>query len=204
MKLYFSPGSCALATHIALAESGLPYEIEAVNLRVDPHTTASGAVFTTINPKGYVPALVLDNGEILTEGQVLLQYVADQVPDKKLAPAAGTIARYRMMEWLSFISTEIHKAYKPLWMPTASMEAKDAAWAQLSRRFDYLNRELSDKDYLLGAFSAADCYLFVTLSWADNAVIKRSIDGWTNLSAFMKRMKERASVRKAMKEEGLL
>lgn len=202
MKLYFAPGSCALATHIALAESGLPYETESVNLRETPHKTASGIVFTTINPKGYVPALQLDNGEILTEGPVLLQYVADQAPEKKLAPAAGTLERYRMLEWLAFVSAEIHKTYKPLWTPTASAEAKDAAWAQLSQRFEYVDRALSDKEYLLGAFSVADCYLYVTLSWTK--VVGRSVENWPNLVAFVQRMEAQPSVQKAMKEEGLI
>lgn len=202
MKLYFSPGSCALAVHIALAESGLPYEAEAVNLRENPHTTAGGVVYTTINPKGYVPTLLLDNGEILTEGQVLLQYIADQVPEKQIAPAAGTLKRYRMMEWLSFISSEVHKAYKPLWIPTASAEKKDAAWAVLSQRFEYINHELGNREYLLGSFTVADCYLYVVLTWADR--LKRSTDAWPDLQAFVKRMNIRPSVQKALKEEGLI
>ncbi len=201
MKLYFAPGSCALATHIALAESGLPYEIEAVDLHQNPHTTASGVAFTTINPKGYVPALVLDNGETLTEAQVILQYIADHATGEQIAPEAGTLKRYRMMEWLAFLASEIHKSYAPLWTPSASTEEKNVAWATLSKRFGYIDHELNGKEYLLGSFSVADCYLYVMLLWTKQ--LKLSIDTWPNLQALVKRMAARSAVQQAMKEERL-
>ena len=156
MKLYYAPGACSLASHIALAESGLAFSVEKVNLRETPHRTESGADFVAINPKGYVPALVLDGGELLTEGAAILQYVADQAPERGLAPANGTLARYRLQEWLNFIATEIHKSFGPMWNPQSSQEVKDATWARLSARFDWIVGELGEQDYLLGGFSVAD------------------------------------------------
>ncbi|MCL2309431.1 MAG: glutathione transferase GstA [Proteobacteria bacterium] len=201
MKLYFSPGSCALAVHIALAETGLRYETEAVDLRSTPHKTASGAIYINVNPKGYVPALVLDNGEILTEGQVLLQYVADLAPQKALAPKAGEFARYRLQEWLAFVSTEIHKGFGPMWNPASTPEQKDAAWARLASRIAYVNEALSDTEYLMGHYSVADAYLFTCLRWT--GFFKRPLTDYPNVLKWMERVIARPAVKQAMQEEGL-
>ncbi len=202
MKLYYSPGSCALAVHIILIESGLNYETESVNLRQQPIQTASGVVFNTISPKGYVPALIINAGQLLTESQVLLQYVADQATSKQLIPVAGTLARYQTQEWLAFIATEIHKGFAPLWNPAATAEQKEAAWANLAKRLDWLNQELGDKAYLMGDFSVADPYLFTCLNWANYH--QRTLESWTNVVAFMERVRARPATQQALKEEGLI
>ncbi len=202
MKLYYSPAACSLSPHIVLAESGLSYELEKVNLRETPHRTESGVEFSTINSKGYVPALQLDSGEMLTEGVAIVQYIADQVPGKYLAPANGTLARYRLQEWLNFISTEIHKGFGPLWNPANSPEAKDAAWTKLASRIDWLVAQLGGKDYLLGDYSVADAYLFTCLSWAK--YLDRSLDAWPTLAAYLARVAARPAVQQALKAEGLL
>lgn len=202
MKLYYSPAACSLSPHIVLAESGLSYELEKVNLRETPHRTESGVEFSTINSKGYVPALALDNGEVLSEGVAIVQYLADQVPGKYLAPANGTLARYRLQEWLNFISTEIHKGFGPLWSPANSAEVKDAAWAKIASRIDWLVAQLGNKEYLLGDYSVADAYLFTCLNWAK--ILDRSLDNWPQLTAYLARVAARPAVQQAMKEEGLL
>ena len=201
MKLYYGPGSCALASHIALAESGLSYSLDKVNLRENPHRTESGADFSAINSKGYVPALELDNGELLTEGVVILQYIADQVPALALAPIHGTFPRYRLQEWLNFIATEIHKGFGPLWNPANSQEAKDAAWEKLSGRIEWILAQLGNKDYLLGTFSVADAYLFTCLNWAN--FLHLSLDAWPALQAYLARVAARPAVQRVLKEEGL-
>lgn len=201
MKLYYSPAACSLAPHIVLAEAGLSYELEKVNLRETPHRTESGVDFSAINSKGYVPVLELDNGEFLTEGVAIMQYLADLVPDKHLAPANSTLARYRLQEWLNFIATEIHKGFGPLWSPANSAEIKDAAWARLAGRIDWLVAQLGSKEYLLGEFSVADAYLFTCLSWAK--FLERSLDGWPQLTAYLARVAARPAVQQAMAEEGL-
>lgn len=202
MKLYYAPGACSLASHIALAESGLAYSAEKVNLRETPHRTESGADFSALNPKGYVPALDIDGGELLTEGAVILQYIADQAPERSLAPANGTLARYRLQEWLNFIATEIHKGFGPLWNPQNSQEAKDAAWARLSARLDLIVGELGDKDYLLGAFSVADAYLFTCLGWT--RLLKIELTRWPALVAYQARVAARPPVQQVLRDEGLL
>ena len=202
MKLYYAPAACSLSPHIVLAESGLSYELEKVNLREVPHRTESGVEYSKINPKGYVPALMLDNGELLTEGVAIVQYLADQVPGKYLAPANGTLERYRLQEWLNYIATEIHRGFTPLWKTTTSPEAKDAAWANLAGRLDLLAKQLGDKEYLMGDFSVADAYLFTCLSWAK--YLQRSLDTWPTLTAYLARIAARPAVLQAMKEEGLL
>ncbi|MFC4160500.1 glutathione transferase GstA [Chitinimonas lacunae] len=200
MKLYFSPGACSLSPHIVLQESGLPFTLEKVDLRT--HQTAGGTDFYQINPKGYVPALQLDDGQLLTEGPAIVQYVADLAPDKKIAPPNGTLGRVRLQEWLAFIGTEIHKGYSTLWNRDASASDKDAAWKKLSQRYDLVEKQLAEQDYLLGQFSAADAYLFVCTNWA--GMHQRSLDNWPKLQAFMTRMKARPSVQAALKAEGLL
>lgn len=202
MKLYYSPAACSLSPHIVLAESGLAYTLEKVNLRETPHRTESGVDFATINPKGYVPALLLDNGELLTEGVAIVQYIADQVPGKYLAPANGTLARYRLQETLNYIATEIHKGFGPLWSPANSQEVKDAAWEKLAKRIDWLAGQLGSKEYLLGEYSVADAYLFTCLSWAK--YLQRSLDAWPTLTAYLARVAARPAVQQALKAEGLL
>jgi len=202
MKLFYSPGACSLSPHIALAESGLPYSTEKVNLRAEPRLTESGADYRALNPKGYVPALQLDNGEFLTEGPAILQYIADQVPDRKLAPANGTLARYRLQEMLNFISTEVHKGFSPMFR-SQDEAVRDAAWQQLSTRFAMLSDILSRQDYLLAdGFSVADGYLFTCLGWA--RILGRKLDAWPLLQAYVGRIGERPAVMQAMQEEGLL
>lgn len=202
MKLYYTPGACSLASHITLAESGLPHATEKVDLRATPHRTESGADFPTINPKGYVPALALDSGDVLTEGAAILQYIADLAPARKLAPANGTLARYRLQEWLNFIATEIHKGFSPLWNPDTSDKGREAAKTRLAARFDWIVGELGDKDYLLGGFSVADAYLFTCLSWA--ALLQFPLAPWPALVAYQARIAARPAVQQVLKDEGLI
>lgn len=201
MKLFLKSGACSLASHIALEEAGLPYDTESVDL--GSKLTASGADFSKINPKGYVPALLLDGGELLTEGPAILQYVADQVPAKGLAPAAGTMARYQLQSWLTFIGTELHKSFSPFFNPAAGDDWKAAARAMLQRRLGYVNAELAGRSFLMGdAFSVADAYLFTVLSWA--GYIKLDLSDWPALVAFQQRVGARPAVQAVLKAEGLL
>ncbi|MFK3740153.1 glutathione transferase GstA [Massilia sp. TN1-12] len=201
MKLYFSPGACPLASHIALAEAGLDYTLERVDL--GSKRTAGGADFLAVNPKGYVPALELKDGTVLTEGPAIVQFIADLVPDRQLAPANGTLERYRLIEWLNFISAELHKSFSPLFRPTAAPEAKDAARAALRQRLEWVAGQLDGRDYLLGTqFSVADAYLFTVLNWAGR--VQFDLSPWPPLRAYMQRVAERPAVRQAMREEGLI
>lgn len=200
MKLYFKAGACSLSPHIVLEESGLPYETESVDLKTK--VTASGADYWAINPKGYVPALQLDNGELLTEGPAIVQYLADQVPDKKLAPANGTLERYRLQSWLTFIGTELHKSFSPFFNPASSDDWKAAALSNLERRLDYTNSQLAGKSYLLGEdFSVADAYLFTILNWTK--FIKLDLARWPNVAVYHARIAARPAVQAALKSEGL-
>ncbi|GAA5233972.1 glutathione transferase GstA [Verticiella sediminum] len=197
MKLYFAPGTCALSPHIVLAELGLPYETARVDLKT--HQTADGQDYYTINPKGYVPALEVD-GEILTEGPAIVQYLADQKPEAGLVPPVGTLGRARVHEWLTYIGTEIHKNFKPFFA-NGSDEAKAAAKEVLTKRFAYADERLKGRDFLTGdKLSAADPYLFVVGTWAEKVGLPLGDD----LKSFIERMKARAGVQKAMKEQGLL
>jgi glutathione S-transferase len=201
MKLYFSPGACSLSPHIVLAEAGLDYTTEQVDIR--QKRTASGADYTTINPKGYVPALEMKNGGILTEGPAIVQYLADMVPEKKLVPPFGTVERYQMMELLNFISTEIHKNYSPLFRPDSSEDLKAAARANLSKRFGYIASTLEGRDFLTGSqFTVADAYLFTVANWA--GLVKFDLSPWPVLQAFQARVAARPAVQKVMRDEGLL
>ena len=201
MKLYFSPGACSLSPHIILCEAGLQHTIEKVDLR--SKTTASGADFNAINPKGYVPALDIGNGVVLTEGPAIVQYLADQVPDKKLAAPSGSIERYQQISWLNFIGTEVHKNYSPLFNPALSEEFKDHARSNLRKRYSWLNDELGQRDYLAGsAFSVADAYLFVVTNWAK--MVKLDLSDAPNVLAFQKRIGERPAVQEALRAEGLI
>jgi glutathione S-transferase len=201
MKLYYSTGACSLSAHIALREAGLPFELVLASTKT--HTLPDGTDYYTINPKGYVPLLELDNGERLSEGPAIVQYIADQVPAKNLAPANGTMARYRLQEWLSFIGTEIHKVFSPLFNPATTEEARTAAKTRLLGRLSYVNEQLAGKPYLLGdGFSVADGYLFTVTNWARPTGL--DISSLTNLTAFMARVAARPAVQEAMKAEGLL
>ncbi|NUO89198.1 MAG: glutathione transferase GstA [Cupriavidus sp.] len=201
MKLFYAPGACSLAPHIILIETGLPFSTERVDLRTEPHKTERGADYETINAKGYVPTLELEKGDRLTEAAVVLQYIADQAPEKGLAPACNTLERYRLQEWLNFISSELHKAFGPFWKPDTPPEQKEATWARLSQRFDWLASQLADKDYLLGAFCVADAYLFTILRWPDH--FKLPLDRWPALQKYRARVGERPSVKRALKDEGI-
>lgn len=200
MKLYYAPGVCSLASHIALIESGLPYSVAKVDIR--KHTLEDGSDFYAINPKGYVPLLQLDDGTLLAEGVVILQYIADQVPGK-IAPAYGTLARYRVMEWLTFVNSEIHKQYSPLFYPTTPDAYKDAQRAKLATRFEYMNKILGSQPYLTGpAFTIADMYLFTILNWSHG--LKVDLSPFPALVAYQDRVKALPSVQRAMTEEGMI
>jgi glutathione S-transferase len=201
MRLFTRPGTCSLAPDIALREAGIPFDL----VKVSRHTgkTSDGVDFTEINSKGYVPALLLDNGELLTENAALLQYIADLNPAAKLAPAAGTIERYRLAEWLAYINSEIHKSFSPLFVPDASEEMKQYARANLTKRVGWLAGQLGSKPYLLGEqFTVADAYLFVVLSWSSH--VNFDLSPWPNLGAFQERVAARPHTIEAMTAEGLL
>lgn len=200
MKLYYKSGACSLSPHIVLEELGLPYDAEAVDLQTK--ATASGGDFTRTNPKGYVPALELDGGEVLTEGPAIVQYLADLVPEKKLAPANGTLARYRLQSWLTFIGTELHKSCSPFFNPASGDAWKGAAQANLERRLEYIDHELAGRAYLMGEdFSVADAYLFTVLGWM--GYIQFDLSRFPNLLAFQARVAARPAVQAALKAEGL-
>lgn len=201
MKLYYLTGACSLASNIALREAGLKFEL----VKVDRHTrkAADGHDYNEINPKGYVPALVLDNGETLTENVAVLQYIADHSPASKLAPPAGTMERHRLVEWLAFISSEIHKAYSPLFREDATEHTKQYTLANLTRRLDHLNRMLANKNFLMGEqFTVADCYLFTVLSWSPH--VKLDLGKWPELKRYVERIGQRPHVIEALKAEGLI
>lgn len=201
MKLYYSPGACSLSPHIVLAESGLAYGIEKVDLKTKK--TEAGADFFAINPAGYVPALVLANGEVLTEGPAIVQYLADQAPEKKLAPPAASFERVRLQEMLNFISTEVHKSFSPLFNPAAVEDTKAAARALIGRRLDVIEQKLAGRDYLLGDFSVADAYLFTVTSWGRLVGVDIK-EGRPRLGEYWSRVKARPAVVQAMREEGLI
>ncbi|RMU36617.1 glutathione transferase GstA [Pseudomonas syringae group genomosp. 3] len=197
MKLYFAPMTCSLSPHIVLRELGLPFELIRVNNKTK--ATADGRDFRDINPKGYVAALVLDNGQVLTEGPAILQYLADQVPGNSLAPANGTWERTRLQELLSFITSEIHGGSAPLFNAEIPEPTKEIFRQKLFQRLDYLNKELLGKDYLLGAFGLSDAYLFTVLKWLPFFNI--DINAWSELASFMQRIEARPSVQAAMAAE---
>lgn len=197
MKLYYSPGACSFAPQLALIEADLRYEPVKVDLRT--HKTADGGDYYAINPKGYVPALVLDDGTTLTEAAVILQYIADQRPGT-LAPAFGSIDRYRLMEWLNFIATEIHKGFGPLWYPDTPEATRTSTIEKLGKRFDYLVPILSRQSFLFGdEFTIADAYLFTVVSWTKP--LKVGIGNWPALGAYLERIGARASVQQAKRVE---
>ena len=199
-KLYYVPGTCALCPHIVLHEAGVSFTLEKVNR--DDKTTESGQDYNAINPKGYVPALVMNNGQLLTEVAVIVQYIADLVPDKKLAPPAGTIDRYHLQEWLNFISSEIHKGFSPLFNPRVPEETKAVFKERLAGRLNIAAKPLEGKDYLMGkTFTVADAYLYTVLRWSPRMNV--DLSPWPVLQAYMERIAARPAVKAALAEEGL-
>ena len=201
MKLYYSPGACSLSPHIALHEAGLAYT--PVLASTKSHKLQDGTDYYTNNPQGYVPLLELDSGERLREGPAIVQYIADQVPDKQLAPANGTLARYRLQEWLTFIGTELHKGFSPLFNPATPEDYKPMVRERLLQRLQWVDSQLADKQYLMGdQFTVADGYLFTVTNWTQPT--KLDISGLANLAAYRERVGARPAVQAAMKAEGLL
>jgi len=201
LQLYYTPGACSLASHIALRETGLEFGL----IRVDLATgkTEQGEDFRAINAKGYVPALRLEDGRLLTENQVILQYLADRQPESGLAPAAGALPRYRLMEWLAFIATELHKGFGPLWNPATPEATRQDTLTRLAKRFDFVEAALNQRQSLTDAdFSIADAYLFTVLGWAPLHHI--DLSPWPALQAFQQRIASRPAVRAALKAEGLV
>ena len=201
MKLYFSPGACSLSPHIVAQEAGIPLTLERVDIGTKKLT--DGRDFFAINPKGYVPALELDNGELLTEGPAIVQYLADQRPDAKLVPAAGSMERYRAQEMLGFINSELHKNYSPLFNPKSSAERKTEAEAYLRKRYAVIEQRLAKQPYLLGeTFSIADAYLFTVTNWSN--FVKLDLSEFPHLMAFQGRVAGRPAVKAALTAEGLI
>ena len=201
MKLYYSRGACSLAPHIVLHEAGFAFETVRVDTKAK--TTQDGGDFTKINPNGYVPVLQLENGELLTEAIVVLQYLADLKPLAGLAPAAGTLPRYRLMEWLSFISSELHKGYSPLFAPTTPEEYKTIVKQKLAQRLGYVEGKLAGRQYLMGdTFTVADAYLYVVVNWS--RAVQVDLAAFANLQAFQHRVMQRPAVQAALKAEGLV
>lgn len=200
MKLYFAPGVCSLSPHIMLEEAGLPHTLVKTDIRAK--TFDGGQDYRKVNPLGYVPALELADGTVLTEGPAIVQYIADQAPAKQLAPANGTVERYKLQSWLNFISSELHKGFSPLFHPSMPDEAKAIARERLAARFAHVDAHLARSDYLMGAhFTAPDAYLYTVLRWT--VPTKIDLAPYPALVAFMKRMEARPGVQAALKSEGL-
>jgi glutathione S-transferase len=200
MKLYFAPGACSLAPHIVANELGIKIDLEQVDLR--EKKTKSGSDYWAINPRGQVPTIELDNGERLTEVPVLLQYLSDQKPAAGLAPAAGTMERYRMLEWLNFVTAELHKTFGPMFRPTTPEEFKKLTLELIDRRFEWVDKQLASKQYLMGdKFTLPDAYLYVMSRWATG--LGMDLSKWPNLKAFAELVAARPKVQQALKEEGL-
>jgi glutathione S-transferase len=201
MKLYYSPGACSLSPHIALLEAGLPYDLVKVDLRAKK--LENGDDFLQVNPKGQVPVLSLDSGELVTEGPVIVQMIADKVAAKHLAPARDSAERYKLQEWLNYVSTELHKNISPIFSPVLADEAKAFFKDRLMGKFKYLDTQLAGRDYLMGKqFTVADGYLFTMLMWADR--MKFDLSGLPNLMAYQARVAARPKVQEALTKEGLL
>jgi len=201
MKLYYSPGACSLSPHIALLEAGLPYDLVKVDLRAKK--LENGDDYLKVNPKGQVPALGLDNGELATEGPVIVQMIADKVPAKNLAPARDSAERYKLQEWLTYINGELHKNIGALFNPALSDDAKAVFKDRATGKFKYVDGQLAGKDYLMGKqFTVADGYLFTMLRWAD--AMKFDLSGLTNLLAYKARVGARPMVQEALVKEGLM
>ena len=201
MKLYYAPGACSLASHITLREAGASFDLEMVDLK--QKQTAGAADFAAINPKGYVPVLALADGQHLTEGAAILQFIADQHPKAELAPAAGTLERARLQEHLNYVASELHKAFSPLFNPASSEAEKEAARTRVGQKLDLIEKTLGDgRSYLLGdRFSVADAYLFTVVNWTGPTGI--GLDAWPHVAAFHRRVAAREAVQAALKAEGL-
>jgi glutathione S-transferase len=201
MKLFYTPGACSLSPHIVLLEAGLPFTMEKVDLKTKK--TEKGSDFTTINSKGAVPALQLDDGRVLTEGAAVVQYLADQKPDLGLAPRAGSFERYQLVELLNYIASELHKGFSPLFNPSISADWKTAVLANLDKKFQWLTTYLGTKNYLMGdTFTVADAYLFTVLSWSSHVGI--DLAKYHVLTAYLARVGHRPKVQEALKAEGLI
>ena len=201
MKLYYSPGACSLAAHVALLEAALSFDLVKVDLRAK--TFENGRDYLKVNPKGQVPALGLDGGEVLTEGAVIVQYIADQAEGSNLAPANGSIERYRLQEWLSFVASELHKNFSPLFNATIPEDVKAFFRNRITGKLKYVDEQLADRDYLLGRqFSVADGYLYTMLRWADGH--KLDLSQLNSLMAFKARVEARPKVQQALTREGLM
>jgi glutathione S-transferase len=201
MKLYYSPGACSLSPHIVSRELGIPVELKKVNTK--DKTIEGGGDYWKVNGRGYVPALELENGEILTEGPAIVQYLADQKPEAGLAPRHGTFERYRLQEWLNFLTSEVHKQFSPLFKPNTPEEYKKIAKENIATRFDWLDKQLAGRDYLMGkTFTVADAYAFVLIGWSKFQGI--DLARWPNITAYHKRVGARPKVQEAMQAEGLL
>lgn len=201
MKLYYAAGACSLSPHIVALEAGISVELEKVDTKAK--LTASGEDFWQINPKGYVPALQLDNGELLTEGTAIVQYLADLKPESGLAPANGTTARYRLQETLGYINSELHKSYTPLFKPDTPDAVRDERKDYLRKRYALLDQHLAKHDWLIGEqFTAADAYLFTVTNWAQHVGL--DLSDFPAIIAFQQRVSSRPKVQSALKAEGLL
>jgi glutathione S-transferase len=201
MKLYFAPGACSLSPHIVMREAGAKIDLEQVNNQ--EKKTKSGVDYWTINGKGQVPVLELDNGERLTEGPVIVQWIADRNPAAGLIPTAGTPERYRVLEWLNFITSELHKSFGPIFRPTTPDAYKAISKENLGKRFDWVDKQLAGKQYLMGdKFTVADAYLFTVLRWTSRVEI--DLAKWPNLKSYVDRVAARPKVQEAMKAEGLI
>jgi glutathione S-transferase len=201
MKLYYSPGACSLSPHIALLEAGLPYDLVKVDLKAKK--LENGDDFLAINPKGQVPALALDSGELVTEGPVIVQIIADKASAKNLAPARDSAERYKLLEWLNFITTELHKNFGPMFSPVLADDAKAFFKDRVMGKFKYIDGQLAGNDYLMGKqFTVADGYLFTMLSWAER--MKFDLAALPNLLAYKARVGARPKVQEALVKEGLM
>ena len=201
MKLYYAPGACSLSPHIALLEAGLPYDLVKVDLRAKK--LENGDDYLKINPKGQVPALALDSGELVTEGPVIVQMIADKAPTKNLAPSRDSAERYKLQEWLNFITGELHKNFSPLFNPAIPEEVKNVFKERIMGKFKYLDSQLAGRDYLMGKqFSVADGYLYTMLRWADGH--KLDLSALPNLTAYKARVDARPKVQEALAKEGLM
>ncbi|HEV2268905.1 MAG TPA: glutathione transferase GstA [Steroidobacteraceae bacterium] len=201
MRLFYAKGACSLSPHIVAEEAGIELRLQKVDLKTKTINTEGD--FLAINPKGYVPALELDDGEVLTEGPTIVQYLADLKPEKGLAPRAGTLARYRLQEWLGFINSEIHKTYSPLFRPNLPEETRAERQAYLGKRYGVIEKQLAGRSFLLGdAFTVADAYLFTVTNWA--GTVKFDLAPFPNVRAFQQRVAARPAVKAAMTAEGLI
>ena len=201
MQLYFSPGACSLASHITLREAGLPFDLKKADTKTKK--LEDGGDYYAINSKGAVPALKLDNGQVLTEGVAIMQYLADQKPESGLVPKAGSMERYRVQEWLNFTTSELHKGFAPIFRPTTPDAFKDISRENLGKRLEWVDKQLAGKQYLMGdTFTVADAYLFTVLRWSGR--VKLDLSPYKNVTAYLARVEARPRVQEALKAEGLI